>query len=129
MKPVFYSAALAALVSCSQTSATPYESQLKNYCTAHSAEYWQEHAGIETLQTMDVNAKMNLFREHIHKTIKSDELKTVIFERGASVPLKQFYAYLKKELPTLTNTPFNCPELDYFYSPGTTEQTKRLPKD
>jgi hypothetical protein len=118
MKPIFYSAILMAVLGCSYTSATPFDTQLKNYCNAHSTEYWQRHAGLEALQTMDANSKMALFREHIHKTIKSDDLKAVIFDQGATVPLQEFYSYLKSELPKITKSPFECPELEYFYRPA-----------
>lgn len=119
-KRIFYPTFITLIFGCANVNANSYEMQLKNYCTAHSTEYWDQHAGIKTLQTMDANAKMALFREHIHKTIESEELKTIIFEEGAYIvqrlidckrarPLKSLYAIDAPNKPP--NTPMDATAL------------------
>lgn len=105
------------LVGCSAQSSDVglYRAEANAYCKAHSASYWIDSGRLDELNALSPTAKAQALIKEFRLSVTSAEMQKIIFEEGGSLTAKAFYPYLQREIPKLTNEPFNCPEIPAFY--------------
>ncbi len=114
-----YIFALIFLASCSFSEGakqkTAFQEDANRYCEVHGFEYWQKDNKLEALNSLNGMEKQAELIRVFRAAVKTDEMQQLIFDEGGSLPAKEFYPFLQKELPKLTGEPFVCPAIPEFY--------------
>ncbi len=93
-----------------------YRADSSRYCKVHSLEYWKSTGRFDDIIKMDAYEKANMFSRAFRKSVKTPEMQAIIFGQGQHVKLREFYVFLQKNIPTLTQETFDCPAVAEFYS-------------
>jgi hypothetical protein len=101
--------------STSKVDVEPYRSEAKAYCRAHTPEYWIQSGRLDELNALRPTEKAQALIKEFRLSIKSKEMREIIFDKGGKLPVKEFYPYLQKKIPELTGEPFDCPAIPEFY--------------
>lgn len=92
-----------------------YRADATSYCKAHSLEHWQATGKLEKLNTVNPTEKQKMLLAEIKNSVKSPEMKNIIFNEGKDIGIQGFYSFLQNRIPELTEEPFDCPDIKFFY--------------
>jgi len=92
-----------------------YIDDADRFCDIHKISSWERDGKLDALNRLDPTQKAAELTRAIRATIKTPEMKTIIFEKGRKLPADEFYPYLQQAIPELTGLPFDCPAIPEFY--------------
>ncbi len=96
-------------------SVNAFRKEANTFCYAHSIEYWEKNNLIDALQAAEPTEKQNMLIAEIQSKITSDEMNAVVYGQTKNLPIRDYYHYLQKHIPTLTKDPFDCLAIKEFY--------------
>jgi hypothetical protein len=107
---------LVSLLACSSTlNLSNYRADADRYCKVHAIAYWEQTGKLEALNKANPTVKANILSQAFRNSVKSPEMKTLIFDESKNLSIREFYPFLQKRIPELTQQPFNCPAIEDFY--------------
>lgn len=92
-----------------------YRTDAQSYCNVHTPEYWKSSGKLDELNKMNPTEKADALATEIGASVKNPKMQDIIIS-GRQVSIKEFYPYLQKRIPELTQEPFECPAIENFYS-------------
>lgn len=92
-----------------------YRAEAAHYCAVHSADYWVSNHRLMELNTLTPTEKQKVLIKEIRLAVKTPEMNEIIFTEGANISAQDFYPFLQKRIPELTQEAFICPAIAEFY--------------
>ncbi len=106
------------LYSCAESkkvSTEEYRKEVERFCAIFSDDYWQKNGLAKTLYSAEPSEKQNMYMKAFRSEITSQEMMKIIFERPKDIKVDEYYFYLKKHIPNLTDKPFSCVSMEQIY--------------
>lgn|SRR5690625_489239 len=120
MKTLILTLSTLLLASCmaATDSKNNYAQEADAFCKVHSPEHWKKNGQLEELNRLSPTEKQIRLSQEIRATVTSAEMETIIYKDAKELHAQEFYPYLQRRLPELTNEPFDCPAIEEFYIAG-----------
>lgn len=95
-----------------------YAREADAFCKVHSVEHWEENGQLEELNRLSPTEKQIRLNQEIRARIRSAEMEKIIYQDAKGLRAEEFYPYLQRRIPELTDAPFVCPAIEEFYIAG-----------
>lgn len=92
-----------------------YQQEAHAFYEVHSPDYWIDTGQLEELNQLSPSEKQTRLIQEIRATISSEAMEKVIYHDAEKLSAREFYPYLQKKIPELTNEPSDCPAIEQFY--------------